>query len=58
MHDSVVRERATVSRDFDPAEAEHGVRSAQLPSIAVALLPLIVVMAVNLAMSLVILPRH
>jgi H+/gluconate symporter-like permease len=55
--DSVVRERATVARDFDPAEAEHGVRSAQLPSIAVALLPLIVVMAVNLAMSLLILPR-
>ncbi len=55
--DSVVRERATVARDFDPAEAEHGARSAQLPSIAVALLPLIVVMAVNLAMSLLILPR-
>ncbi|MBT9491010.1 MAG: GntP family permease [Paucibacter sp.] len=55
--DTVVRERATVSREFDPAELEHGARSAQLPSIGVALLPLIVVMAVNLTMSLLVLPR-
>ncbi|HRI18264.1 MAG TPA: GntP family permease, partial [Burkholderiaceae bacterium] len=56
-HDSVVRERASTAREFDPAEAEHGARSAQLPGVAVALLPLIVVMAVNLTMSLVVLPR-
>jgi len=56
-HDTVVRERATASQGFDPAEIEQGVRSAQLPRIAVALLPLIVVMLVNLTMSLLVLPR-
>ncbi len=55
-HDSVVRERASTAREFDPAEAEHGARSAELPGIGVALLPLIVVMAVNLTMSLIVLP--
>ena len=56
-HDPLVRERATASHEFDPAEAEHGSRSPQLPSIGVALLPLVVVMLVNLTMSLVVLPR-
>jgi len=56
-HNLVVRERATVAREFDPAEIEHGARSAQLPGIVVALLPLVVVMAVNLTMSLLVLPR-
>ena len=56
-HDPVVRERATTSQAFDPAEAEHGQRSAEPPGIVVAMLPLAVVMAVNLAMSLLILPR-
>lgn len=55
--DTVLRERATASREFDPAELEHGARSVELPSIGVALLPLIVVMAVNLTMSLLVLPR-
>ncbi len=56
-HDTVVRERATASHAFDPAEVDHGARSTQLPSIAVAFLPLIVVMVVNLTMSLFLLPR-
>jgi H+/gluconate symporter-like permease len=56
-HDGVVRERATASHEFDPAEVGHGARSPQLPGITLALLPLIVVLAVNLAMSLLILPR-
>ena len=56
-HDPLVRERATASHEFDPAEAEHGSRSPQLPGIGVALLPLIVVVLVNLTMSLVVLPR-
>jgi len=56
-HDPLVRERATTSHEFDPAEAEHGSRSPQLPGIGVALLPLIVVMLVNLTMSLGVLPR-
>ncbi|HYN61367.1 MAG TPA: GntP family permease [Rubrivivax sp.] len=56
-HDPVVRERATTAGSFDPAEAEHGSRSAQLPGIGAAVLPLAVVMLVNLAMSMFILPR-
>ena len=56
-HNPVVRERATVAREFDPAEIEHGAHSLQLPGIVVAILPLVVVMAVNLTMSLVVLPR-
>jgi len=55
--DPVVRERATTAHSFDPAEIEHGTRSTEPPGIVVAMLPLFVVMGVNLAMSLVILPR-
>jgi len=51
-----VRERATAAQSFDPAEAEHGQRSAELPGIFIAVLPLAVVMVVNLAMSMLILP--
>jgi len=56
-HDPVVRERATAAQSFDPAEAEHGQRSSERPSIAVAMLPLAVVMLVNLSMSMGILPN-
>jgi len=56
-HDPVVRERATASQAFDPAEADHGNRSATLPDIGVAVLPLAVVMVVNLTMSMLVLPR-
>jgi H+/gluconate symporter-like permease len=56
-HDPLVRERATASHEFDPAEVEHGSRSKQLPGIGVAILPLVVVMTVNLAMSMLVLPR-
>ncbi len=56
-HDPVVRERGSVSAAFDPAEVEHGTRSADQPGIVVAMLPLVVVMVVNLTMSLLILPR-
>jgi H+/gluconate symporter-like permease len=54
--DPLIRERATASHGFDPAEIEHGAHSAQLPGTVVALLPLVVVMTVNLTMSLVVLP--
>jgi len=55
--DELVRERATTAREFDPAEIRHGHRSeAAVPAVN-AVFPLIVVVAVNLAMSLVILPR-
>ena len=56
-HDPVVRERATAAQSFDPAEAEHGQRSTELPGIGIAVLPLAVVMSVNLAMSMLILPN-
>jgi H+/gluconate symporter-like permease len=56
-NDETVRERATNAREFDPAELGRGHRSDTTPSILAAALPLAVVILVNLAMSLVILPR-
>jgi H+/gluconate symporter-like permease len=55
--DEIVRERATVAREFDPAEICHGRPSEAAPPFALAALPLVVVVAVNLAMSLIVLPR-
>jgi H+/gluconate symporter-like permease len=55
--DELVRERATTAREFDPAEMQHGHRSDQPSPVLSAMLPLIVVVAVNLLMSLVVLPR-
>jgi H+/gluconate symporter-like permease len=55
--DQIVRERATTAREFDPAEIRQGEHSKTSPPIAVAALPLVVVICVNLAMSVFILPR-
>ena len=55
--DELVRERATTAREFDPAEMHHGDRSVSVPPALFAALPLVVVVAVNLLMSLVVLPR-
>jgi H+/gluconate symporter-like permease len=55
--DLIVRERATTSGAFDPAEISHGHQSEAAPPIALAVLPLAIVVAVNLLMSLFILPR-
>jgi H+/gluconate symporter-like permease len=55
--DELIRERATTAREFDPAEMHHGIRSASAPPVFFAALPLAVVVAVNLLMSLVVLPR-
>jgi H+/gluconate symporter-like permease len=55
--DVVVRERATVAREFDPAEIHGGRRVDTAPPIAAALLPLVVVIAVNVLMSAIVLPR-
>ena len=55
--DEKLRERATTAREFDPAEIAHGKATETPPSIILAALPLIVVVAVNISMSLVILPR-
>ena len=55
--DELIRERATTAREFDPAEIQHGHSGDSLPSVWLASLPLVVVVAVNLLMSLVLLPR-
>lgn len=54
--DEKLRERATTAREFDPAEIVHGKQTDMPPPIALAALPLVVVIAVNFAMSLLILP--
>jgi H+/gluconate symporter-like permease len=51
------RERATTASAFDPAEIAHGHASAAAPGILIATLPLIIVIAVNLVVSLIVLPR-
>src|SRR5215468_7480346 len=53
---SPVRERATTASEFDPAEIPHGGHVKELPPVWVAFLPLVVVILVNLAMSLFVLP--
>ena len=55
--DLIVRERATTSGAFDPAEIVHSDQSVEGPPVALAVLPLIIVVGVNLVMSLGILPR-
>jgi H+/gluconate symporter-like permease len=55
--DRTLRERATTAHELDPAELAHGERSATLPPVGVAALPLVVVVGVNLLMSWLILPR-
>ena len=55
--DDIVRERATTAHEFDPAEIMHGQHGESTPRIALAALPLVVVVGVNLLMSLFVLPR-
>ena len=55
--DQLVRERATTSSTFDPPEVRHGHQSNSGPSIALAFLPLGIVVGINLLMSLFLLPR-
>lgn len=55
--DALVRERASTSGSFDPGEAVHGEQGSGLPGTFVAFLPLGVVVLVNLAMSMLVLPR-
>jgi H+/gluconate symporter-like permease len=55
--DELVRERATTAREFDPAEMHRGRHGDGAPSIVVAALPLVVVVAVNLLMSFFVLRR-
>ena len=55
--DQFVHERAANADNFDPAELSHGRRSAELPSFALSVAPIVIVLAVNLIMSLFVLPR-
>lgn len=56
-NDPIIRERATTSGSFDPAEITHGDQSKDGPPIGLAMLPLVIVVGVNLLMSLFVLPR-
>lgn len=53
----LIRERASVAQDFDPAETHRGQRCTETPAPLVAALPLFVVVAVNLIMSMLVLPN-
>jgi H+/gluconate symporter-like permease len=55
--DEHVRERATAAREFDPAEIHRGHQTDTTPTAFIAALPLGVVVAVNLTMSFLVLPR-
>ena len=55
--DPIVRERATTASGFDPNEIGHSRECGDGPPVALAFLPLIVVIGVNVAMSLFVLPR-
>lgn len=55
--DQFIRERATAAHEFDPAEISHGKHSHTVPSIGMAIIPLVVVIGINLLMSVFILPR-
>ena len=56
LDDPTLRERATVASEFDPAELPHGRHASTTPSVVTAILPLVVVILVNLAMSVFVLP--
>lgn len=55
--DETIREHATATGDFDPAEIHTGRRCDTEPTFVLAVLPLAVVIALNFLMALVILPR-
>jgi H+/gluconate symporter-like permease len=55
--DETLRERATASHEFDPAEIAHGETAKTRPSFAVAAAPIVVVILVNVVLSLIVLPR-
>ena len=55
--DPLVRERATTAHEFDPAEIDRSASAEHCPPILLAALPIFVVIAINLLMSFIILPR-
>jgi len=57
VEDETLRQRATTSHEFDPPEVDRGHPAREAPPIALAALPLLVVVSVNVLMTLVVLPR-
>ncbi|WP_034995291.1 GntP family permease [Beijerinckia mobilis] len=57
IKDDSIRALASAAQEFDPAELSHGHVSATKPPFALAVLPLVVVIVVNLIMSMIILPE-
>jgi H+/gluconate symporter-like permease len=55
--DETLRERATASHEFDPAEIARGELAATRPNFSSAVAPIVVVILVNLVLSLIVLPR-
>jgi H+/gluconate symporter-like permease len=55
--DPIIRERASVAREFDPAEMHRSEATTKELPVVLAALPLVVVVAVNLVMSLIVLPN-
>jgi H+/gluconate symporter-like permease len=55
--DPIIRERASVAREFDPAEIHRSQPATKELPVLLAALPLVVVVAVNLLMSMVVLPN-
>ncbi|WP_336485947.1 GntP family permease [Methylobacterium nigriterrae] len=55
--DPLVRERSLTACEFDPHEVHGGVHARVPPPISLAVMPLVVVIAVNVLMSFVVLPR-
>lgn len=55
--DDRLRERVTLAREFDPAEIDRSEPAREGPSVALAALPLAVVVVVNFLMAFLILPR-
>ena len=51
-----IREHSTTASTFDPAEIDRGAPSPARPSVAVAFVPVVVVVCANLLLSLVVLP--
>jgi H+/gluconate symporter-like permease len=55
--DPIIRERASTAREFDPAEMHRSEATTKELPVLLAALPLVVVVAVNLVMSLFVLPN-
>jgi H+/gluconate symporter-like permease len=53
----MAREQAAPAGDFDPAELQRGKPAESGPSFALAVLPIVVVIATNFLMSLIVFPR-